>query len=123
MHSVWGKTVSQGTTKAILLLEIIFLLSIGCAAPQSGQWYEHKGTRERIQITNTGYGWKLAEITRKISKEAKDRKSPITFFLSYDEADSTTECVSFDVHHPGLIWWKTYVISVEKLKQDYSRVE
>ena len=35
---------------------LLSLLLIACSTPKSGDWYEHKGTRERVRVSSVGLG-------------------------------------------------------------------
>ena len=109
-------------------IAVLAISLMACSSgPKEGQWYEHKGTRERIKISSVGRGDQLKQfLDRFIQDDNKITRETRGYDMSslvYDSTNATEECVSFEKHHPGLLWWRWYIIPVRKLGEDYSLVE
>jgi hypothetical protein len=111
------------------ILIIAFALCIvSCdSGPQTGQWYEHKGTKERIKVTSVGSGQQLKQLmVRVIADDNKITRSTRGYSMSslvYDSSNANQDCIAFEKHHPGLLWWRWYIIPVKQLREDYSLVQ
>jgi hypothetical protein len=98
--------------KTILLF--ISLIFVGCQNhPQKGDWYEHKGTRERVQVENVGTGKSL---------EMKLRLT-LSSVYHYYQTDSLVRCVSFQKVEGPIPYSQHNIIPVDEFKQDYQLIE
>lgn len=121
-NPLMAKQLRLSIMKNPLMFFLLFL--IGCnPGPKGGEWYEHKGTRDRIHIVSVGKGADLKKDLQGMVDKMKGYRSPTVYFVRFDAEDSEKQCVEFEKHHPGLLWWEWHVISVDKLNRDYSIVK
>lgn len=111
---------------------ILFLvLFIGCQShPKAGDWYEHKGTRERVQVSDVEtwkfhyeVGTNYVNTGNKISWDVYKIKEMHS--LDCDKEDSLKECINFITFRNtrGYNFSTFHIISMEKLKQNYQLIE
>jgi hypothetical protein len=118
--------------KILSILSFVILLSlISCKnLPKEGEFYEHKGTKDRIKIQYFGNGQSAYKYCRSMAKDQNNiyKKSrgyePIK--IKYSDIDSIKECVVF--FQEGDIKSNTFVtyynvITAEELQKDYILVQ
>jgi hypothetical protein len=115
--------------KTFLLFMGLFL--VGCQShPKDGDWYEHKGTRERYQIKNIGTGASLNHSFEGILEVHKKVFSKGGYYLPpnchYDISDSNKDCVVFEetiMFRDPYRYIQFTIVNEDKLSQDYQLVK
>ena len=112
--------------KKIIILCMLFF--VGCNShPKVGDWYEHKGTRERVNVEFVGLGKLANEYCQKRLEDyknivPKDLQITTKYMVTYFESDSDKICLVLktrqDMIRPS--WW---VMDKEMLDGDYKLVE
>jgi len=113
------------------LFTLFLIIATSCdLEPQSGQWYEHRGTRERVQLKHVGSGEQCFRVARTVAEGQNEvfRKTRgyEPFHVSYDTNKAKSRCVFFseegDVTRK---FFMTYyrIIPIQDLKRDYTLVE
>lgn len=108
----------------------VLVIIIGCQSVKEKDWYEHKGTKERIQILSIDNGKLLSKVgndfineQNKIGWEVYKIKN--MHRLAYEPADSLSECVSFITTNNvrGYLFIKFNIVNVNNLKSNYKLIE
>jgi len=131
----------------ILFLFLMIILIISCNGnPTEKEIYENKLTRERIKIDRVGIGKELREFYEGMNKTMKEVSSDPSLRLLMlrvpviSDDDTLKQCVAYEEKTSisaggGKVWTfqgKEYdsvpvtyakIISVEKLKNDYTKVD
>ena len=110
---------------------LFYLLLTSCSSnPKADQYYEHRGTRERVKIEYVSDGKKAAAFCQQLADDLNSvfmkSRGISPFKLRYNDADSTKECVVFfeqgDITRVVLLTYYN-VVPVEQFLVDYKLVE
>lgn len=114
-----------------ILIVLTTMLFCACQVPpKEGEWYEHKGTRQRIQLRMVGTGKDCFEMVNRLADSQnavfRETRGYDPFTVVYDSSHAQTHCVVF--FNEGDIlsryFTTTYtIITAEQLRRDYTLVE
>jgi hypothetical protein len=118
--------------KILSILSFVVLLSlVSCKnLPKEGEYYEHKGKKDRVKVQYVGNGQSAYKYCKSMAKDQNNiyKKSrgyePIK--IKYSDIDSMKECVVFfqegDIKNTAFVTYYN-IVATEEFQKEYIPVE